>query len=140
MTSPSASAPRLALADARSRLDAALEAGAIATWTWDIPTDRLYADAQLAELFNLPPSEADGGMLDRYLQSIHPDDRETIAAALKRAVETGEPYEADYRIVQSDGSLRWVTARGVVEHDREGRAVRMPGVLVDITEPEEIGG
>ena len=123
----------MALADARSRLDAALEAGAIATWTWDIVADRLYADAKLAELFNLPPSEADGGMLDRYFQAIHPDDRETIAAALKRAVETGEPYAADYRIVQVDGSLRWVTARGVVEHDREGRAVRMPGVLVDIT-------
>ena len=73
-----------ALADARSRLDAALEAGAIVTWTWDIPSNRLFADDNLARLFNLPPSEAEGGLLDRYIESIHPDDWPRVSAALNR--------------------------------------------------------
>ena len=128
----------IALRDARSRLDAALDAGAIATWTWDIPNNRLFADRKLAQLFNLPPSAGDGGLLDKYLQSIHPDDAGKTIATLNRSVETGEPYEADYRIVQTDGSIRWVTARGVVERDGTGRAFRMPGVLVDITDRKRL--
>jgi PAS domain S-box-containing protein len=127
-----------ALADARSRLDAALDAGAIATWTWDIPNNRLFADRKLAQLFNLPPSAGDGALLDAYLKSIHPDDVGKTITTLNRSVESGEPYEADYRIVQTDGSIRWVTARGMVERDGTGRAFRMPGVLVDITDRKRL--
>ena len=122
-----------ALVDARSRLHAALEAGAIGTWTLDIPGNRLFADSKLAHLFNLSPEEANGGLLDHYLASIHPDDVGRITAALDQAVAGGELYEADYRIMQADGSVRWVSARGRVERDATGRPVRMPGVLVDIT-------
>jgi PAS domain S-box-containing protein len=128
----------VALADARTRLDAALEAGAIATWTWDIPSNRLFADSKLTQLFNLPPSEGAGGLLDEYLPSIHPDDLPKTMAALNRAAETGEPYAADYRIVQADGSMRWVSARGQAERDDAGRPIRMPGVLTDITERKRL--
>jgi PAS domain S-box-containing protein len=124
----------IALADARSRLDAALEAGAIATWTWDIPNNTLFADAHLARLFNLSPSDGDGALLEKYVRSIHPDDVQNVMSSLQRSVQTGEPYKADYRVVQPDGALRWVAARGQVERDRSARAARMPGVLVDITE------
>jgi PAS domain S-box-containing protein len=127
-----------ALADARSRLDAALEAGAITTWTWDIPTNRLYAEQSLARLFNLAPSAADGGSVDRYIESIHPEDRPAVIAALKRSVDSGDDYEADYRIVDADGSVRWVTARGRAVLDAGGRPVSMPGVLVDITERKRL--
>ncbi|HYG55149.1 MAG TPA: PAS domain S-box protein [Burkholderiales bacterium] len=126
------------LADARARLDAALEAGAVVTWTWDIPNNRLFADRNLARLFNLPASEAEGGALDSYTRSIHPDDLPRVMALLTRAVERDEVYEADYRILQSDGSIRWVEARGRAERDPTGRPVRMPGVLVDITERKRL--
>lgn len=127
-----------ALADARSRLDAALEAGAIATWTWDIPNNRLFADAHLARLFNLSPGDGDGTLLDNYVRSIHPADVQNVMSLLQRSVESGEPYDADYRVVQPNGAVRWVTARGRVERDHAGHAVRMPGVLVDITDRKEL--
>jgi PAS domain S-box-containing protein len=128
----------VALADARSKLEAALEAGAIATWNWDIANNRLFGDHSLARLFNLPPSDAEGGLLDRYMQAIHPADRGKVTAALQHSVKASEDYEADYRIVQDDGSTRWVTARGRPERDAAGRPVRMFGVLVDITERKRL--
>ena len=128
----------LALAEARAQLQAALDAGSIATWTWDIPNNRLFADKHLAHLFNLPASDANGGLLDNYVKAIHPDDVRNVMAALEDAIQTGEDYQADYRIVQADGSLKWVTARGRVERDNTGRALRMPGVLVDITERKRL--
>jgi PAS domain S-box-containing protein len=127
-----------ALADARARLQAALDAGSIATWTWDIPNNRLFADDNLAQLFNLPPREANGGALDRYVEAIHPEDVARVMAALDLAVERDELYEADYRVVQADGSVRWVAARGKAERDGKGRPVRMPGVLVDITARKQL--
>lgn len=126
------------LADARARLDAALAAGAIATWTWDIVNNRLHADPKLAELFTLHASEAAGGLLDRYVEAIHQEDRRHVMETLNRAVQTGETYAADYRIVQKDGSVRWVSARGLAEYDAGRRPVRMPGVLVDITDRKRL--
>jgi PAS domain S-box-containing protein len=126
-------AAETALADARRQLDAALEAGAIATWTWDIRENRLYADRQLARLFNLPEGEAEGGLLTRYVKSIHPDDVDRVTAALAQSVQTGDEYGADYRVIQADGSLRWASARGRLESDAVGRPLRMLGVVVDIT-------
>lgn len=125
------------LRDARSRLEAALEAGAIVTWTWDIPNNRLFGEEALARLFSLEVSDAEGGLLDRYIRSIHPDDRSRVTAALERSVATGEDYQAEYRITRGDGSVSWVVARGRVERDEGGRPVRMPGVLVDITDLKE---
>jgi PAS domain-containing protein len=114
--------------DELRQLDSALEAGEIVTWTWDIPNNRLFTDENLARLFNLASSDAGDGSLDKYIQSIHPDDWPKVSMALNRSVESGDDYEADYRIVQPDGSVRWVIARGRVEQDESGRAVRMPGV------------
>ena len=53
-------------------------------------------------------------------------------------MESGEDYEADYRIIQADNSVRWVTVRGRVEKDGQGKPSRMPGVLVDITERKQL--
>lgn len=128
----------MALQDARSRLEAALEAGAIVTWTWDIPNNRIFSDKNLAKLFSLAPSEAEGGSVDQYIDAIHPDDQARVTAALRRSVESGEDYEADYRVVQPDGSVRWVVARGRAERDSAGQPVRMPGVLVDITDRKRL--
>jgi PAS domain S-box-containing protein len=127
-----------ALIDARSRLNAALEAGSIATWTWDIQNNRLFADDKLPQLFNLPSKDANGGALERYIEAIHPEDSRRVVDALNQAVERDALYEADYRVVQADGSVRWVTARGKAERDETGRPVRMPGVLVDITARKQL--
>ncbi len=56
---------------------------------------------------------------------------------VQQTVVTGGLFEDDYRVVQPDGSVRWITARGQVERDAEGRPVRFPGVVVDITRRKE---
>ena len=126
------------LRDARTRLDAALTAGAIATWVWDISADRVFADARLAEFFRVSAADAAGGPLASYVDAIHPDDRGWVSEMIGRAVggaDDGE-FDGDYRLVSADpgGPVRWVSARGRVERDADGRPARMPGVVVDITD------
>ena len=126
-----------ALRDAQTRLEATLDAGEIATWTWDIARDRVHADRNLARLFSVSEEQARGGRIEHYLRALHPEDRERVAATIAQAVAAGDAYEAEYRLVQWDGSVRWVIARGRVERDASGMAVGLPGVLVDLTERKQ---
>ncbi len=60
-----------------------------------------------------------------------------MTRAIGGAVAHGDVYEVEQRIMLPDGSIRWLEARGKVERDAQGRAVSIPGVVVDITERVE---
>ncbi len=123
------------LLDANQRLYSILLANEIATWTWDIVNDRVIADDNLARLFGMSPEDAAGGPIGHYLQAIHPDDRAGVAAAVKQAIQdSNDKYEIDYRVVRRDGTTSWVTARGKIERDAEGKPRYFPGVVIDVTE------
>lgn len=126
------------LRDIRARMENALAVGAIGTWSWEVQLDRFYGDASLAGLFGVSPDDVAGGPLARLMNSIHPDDRDRVARDVALAVQNCSAYESDYRLVQADGSWRWVTARGNVEADATGRAARFPGVVIDITERKRV--
>ncbi|HEY0008286.1 MAG TPA: PAS domain S-box protein [Tepidisphaeraceae bacterium] len=123
------------LADTRAQLEATLAAGEVGTWLWRIPEDHLTGDANLARMFNLNVEEVtNGAPAARYIQSIHPDDQGPVEEALSAVLTHGINYEIEYRVMQADRSVRWVLARGTIERDAAGRAVRLPGVVLDITE------
>jgi PAS domain S-box-containing protein len=121
------------LADARRRLNAALAAGAIATWVWDVVADRVYPDENLARLVSLSPEDAAGGPVEHYLRAVHPDDLEAVRRAMDRSLAAGDTFESENRLTQPDGTFKWVVSRGRIERDATGRAIRTSGVVVDIT-------
>ncbi|WP_206026075.1 ATP-binding protein [Roseimicrobium sp. ORNL1] len=122
-----------ALHDTRDRLEATLSAAEIGTWTWDIEKNEVTADRKLAQLFPMMKSGQVASVQD-YLQHVHPDDRVRVQQDVATALAGERPgFECDVRLVMEDGSIRWVTARGRIQRDEEGRAVRFPGVVVDIT-------
>jgi PAS domain S-box-containing protein len=129
-----------ALAATTRRLDAALLAGEVGTFQWDIPEDRLWGDVNFARIFGIQLDERGAAPLADYLAAIHPDDRERTNALVQHTLDTGEPYDTEYRIVSGrEGGRRprWVEARGRVEYDIEGRPVRFPGVVQDVTRRRE---
>lgn len=128
---------KLAMDEARAaaeRVDLALRAGAIiGTWFWDVSRDRFIADEQFAASFGLDPGQCRAGLpLDQVMLSIHPEDTERVAAAIRNTLKSGGAYRCDYRVLPVGGVYRWVEARGAVELDASGAALRFPGVLVDI--------
>jgi len=116
------------------QLETALEAGAIATWNYDILNNRIIADKKMAQLFSVSLEDAAGGSVESYLRAIHPDDRLSVEENLAQTIASETNYEMDYRIVKSDNTIRWVEARGHIERDTTGTATRMAGVIIDITE------
>jgi PAS domain S-box-containing protein len=125
------------LRDARARLELALSAGEIATWTWDIIDDCVVADASLKRFFTTSSPDAAFHSIEHYLSAIHPADRERVRAQVWQAVETLTDLHSEYRIVQTDGRVLSLDVRGRIERNAAGKATFMHGVTVDVTEQRE---
>ena len=121
------------------RLRATLSlSGGAAAWEWHIHEGRVLGDARFADLYGLKPEDASEGIsADRFYSIIHPDDQTRIRLAIDGMLQGAEVFSKEYRIVLSNGSVRWVHARGhcLTEHERP---IRFTGVLVDTTEQRRI--
>jgi diguanylate cyclase (GGDEF)-like protein/PAS domain S-box-containing protein len=71
---------------------------------------------------------------DRWIDVVHPDDVPASAARWRHSVETGEPYETEFRLRRADGVYRWHMARAQAMRDATGRIVRWFGTNTDIDE------
>ena len=104
----------------------------IGSWEWDIVGDAITWSEETYRIFGLPPAHGPIA-LEHYLALIHPDDRDMVAGAVRRTLETAAPFEIDHRIVHPDGSIHFLHGRGGVVTDPTGRPVGMTGTVLDIT-------
>ncbi|WP_223631536.1 PAS domain-containing hybrid sensor histidine kinase/response regulator [Pseudomonas atacamensis] len=117
------------------RLQLALAAtDAVGTWDWDIGEDRFIADAHFAELHGVDPTRAGQLPISEYMHGVHPEDRAMVARGIKYCITHGTEYAEEYRLLQADGTLRWVFARGRCYKDHHGRPMRFLGAALDLTE------
>ncbi|MFV0934498.1 hybrid sensor histidine kinase/response regulator [Pseudomonas jessenii] len=118
------------------RVRLALNAGALlGSFVWDIKANVLSGDERFARAFSYPPGQDLQNLSQEIAESrIHPDDRSWVQERVTLSVETGEPYNVEYRIRRPDGSYLWVLASGCCEFNEQGEAFRFPGVLIDIHE------
>ncbi|MGC1466151.1 MAG: HWE histidine kinase domain-containing protein [Pseudolabrys sp.] len=120
------------------RLELALDAGVIGAWDWHIQENRVFADERFARLYGVDPAEAAAGVpVEAFVANIHPDDRLRVERKVRKAVRSVGSLSVEYRLMQRDGSIRWVLARGYCLGDANGRALRFPGASVDITDRKE---
>lgn len=125
-----------ALRSSEERLQLALESTAgVGTWLWDLIEDRVTADDRFLRLFGVNGETVGGTIpIERFFAAIHPEDLPAVRAAIARAVETGEQYVQEYRVLKPDGELQWITAQGRCSFDPQGNPLRFPGVAFDITQ------
>lgn len=121
------------LSIARKRVESALIAADIGTYQWDIGSDRLHADRNLAELFGVTTDDDGSLPLSGFVARIHPNDQERVMKEVRHSVETGENFESEYRITLPQGE-RWVNSRGRMMLDENGRAVEFLGLVMDISQ------
>lgn len=86
----------------------------------------------------LPP-EAANETHDDWVRRIHPEDREATDRKFREAVKSGvRDYTVQYRIIRpSDGEVRWISVKSLIERDERGKAIRLVGAHTDITEQVE---
>ncbi|HEX8227160.1 MAG TPA: ATP-binding protein [Candidatus Saccharimonadales bacterium] len=123
------------LARTKLQLDEALSVGLVATYAWDVPTDIVTGDKNLALMFGVSDEDVNSGVpLSIFTNSIHENDRERVVKQIGDAIKSEDTFSSDYRTVVRDGTIRWVIARGRIKRDNKGKAISLQGALVDITE------
>jgi len=118
------------------RLRRAVEIGKCVGWDWDVKSgrDRWFGD--LETVFGIP-SDSHSGHVEDFRRTVHPEDRELVWKAVADARQSRKPYVAEFRVVRTDGAVRWISARGNFYYSRSGAAERMLGMAVDITERKQ---
>lgn len=110
----------------------AATAANLALWRWDIPHDVIWVSVSGRALFGVAPDEVVN--LQRFLDTLHADDREPTRLAVERVLEGEGNLRTEYRVVLPEGAVRWIDARGTVEFGEGRQPVRMRGVAIDMTE------
>jgi len=73
-----------------------------------------------------------------WLESVHPDDQQSASTAWRKAYESGESFQTEYRLRCADGSYRWVLARGIPRRTADGQVSMWVGCSVDIHEQKQL--
>ena len=105
----------------------------LGNWEWNVPSGELYWSTQVYRIFGLDPTDHDP-TYERFIDRVHPGDRELVQTAVDDALESGDTYQVDHRIVRADGEVRFVHEQAEVLRDDDGVAVAMNGTVQDITE------
>ena len=105
-----------ALRDSQERLNLAMEAAGLFAWESDLASGRVTWSDSGEQLMGMEPGSF-GGTYEAFLALVHPEDRESVIGARKRALNGEGPYEAEYRKARPDGGMQWGVSRGVVHHD-----------------------
>ena len=114
----------------------ALEAGKMGNFEWNIQTNDIRWSDNLGAIHGVPEGTFNG-TFESFLALIHPDDRAGVLHSIRRSIETGADYEAEFRSAKDgsggDGAPHWILGKGKVFNDEQGRPSRMLGICMDIT-------
>ena len=116
----------------RERLSLALAAGKLGIWNWDLKTNELAWSEQCKILFGYPPKAK--VTFEDFLAVLHPKDRDRTMNAIEESIRNDVPYDIEYRVLHTDGAVRWIAATGRTFKDDFDRPMRMGGVARDVTE------
>lgn len=123
------------LRETSQRLEMAERAAGFGIWEVNIPKGLVSFSEGFARLLGLPP-ETRRGAFSELASMLHPDDRGLVAKEAEAAVQTGA-FQAEFRVILADGSIRWHRIQGRLEMDG-GVAVRATGAITDITREKKI--
>ncbi|MEH2052992.1 PAS domain S-box protein, partial [Nostoc sp.] len=122
-----------ALKASEEKLKLTLNFAGIGYWEWNPITNQIFASDNTIRCFGSDVS-AENWTYEKWLNQLHPEDREWVEQDLRQAIATKTDYAVEYRVVWQDGSIRWVSGKGRGVYDATRQLLRMLGVLIDITE------
>jgi diguanylate cyclase (GGDEF)-like protein/PAS domain S-box-containing protein len=121
----------MAQKESEARLRFALDVGQLGAWEIDLATNTLTASDLTAANFGVGPNEI---TYEKMLAAVHPEDRQQRLNAFNRALDTGEAYRVEYRIIWPDKTVHWIKATGQTVLAEDGGPLKIVGLSVDNTD------
>jgi formate hydrogenlyase transcriptional activator len=126
------------LQESVTRLNMATNAAGAGLWTLESDTVNVWVTPKTRELFHFTPDEALN--YDRFIKAVHPEDRDRLHQVLQQALQSGEKFRCEYRIILPDGTSRWLVSIGQRHPGSAGKSHHLTGVSLDITERKRMEG
>jgi diguanylate cyclase (GGDEF)-like protein/PAS domain S-box-containing protein len=118
------------------RFALAAEAAGMGVWEWDLRNNLTLWDDQMYRLYGRAPSEI-AVSYSSWADSLYADDRWRTEQEIAAAVGGASNFDAEFRIVLPNGSIRHLKSAAKVQCDAAGRPLRMAGINVDITRQKD---
>ena len=126
-----------ALKVAHEQIQLASDSGKIGMWDWNIKTKEINWNSQMYSLYDQSHKfdENYSGQIpfDQWISLLHPDDRKPTLEVLEHALQAGDFYDSDHRLLCQNGTMRYLRSSGHVTRDQKGQAIRLHGVSWDDT-------
>ena len=123
------------LRTSEASLRKAHEIANLGNWSWDLQTNEVNWSDGLYQIYGFNKATYKGAVWDIVFQTIHPDDKAKLDNTLhKISTEHTPRWRMDYRIIRPDGELRYLWGDGEYLRDDRGNAVKVIGIVQDITE------
>ncbi len=119
------------------RLQLAQAAASVGTWEWDLASNLVQCSDSYFSIFGLPHTTSPLPYSE-WLDCVHPEDREQAVADIEQVLSTNTDYRAVYRIIRTDGSIRWLESKAHVKRDADSSPLSMLGAVIDITERKQL--
>jgi PAS domain S-box-containing protein len=110
--------------------------GHTGSWKRDLATNKTFWSAETRRIFGIPENEE--VLFETFKSRIHPEDRDDLLDKLHETEEKGIPFDAEYRIVLPDGTIRHILDKGETTFSIEGKPVIINGFVLDITERKKL--
>jgi len=107
--------------------------GRLGSWEWDATTDTITWSEEYYRIYGFDPAQPPPGY-EEHKKAYTPESAARLDAAVKRNMQTGEPYELDLELARSEGPSRWITARSETKRDAQGQIIGLRGTAQEITE------
>lgn len=120
------------------RLELALKASNEGIWDWWTDRKEIYYSRRILEFLECGKDRAPHLFLPPF-ESIHPDERRAVELAVTQALQDSGPetLAVDARVLTGSGDWRWLRIRGTVVRDRQGKACRIAGSIINISRRKE---
>jgi len=122
------------LREREARISLATESANLALWVYEPERDVAWMSEKGQAIYGFEPQEP--VTRESFLRSVHPDERDSVAAAFDRALERRETFEIEHRIIRRGGETGWVIMRGRCLFDGD-KAVELIGVTIDVTQQKQ---
>ena len=119
--------------EAKLALEEAQRVARLGSWSYDVASDRSTWSAEMFRIFGVDPAAGEPDW-EAHRKLIYPEDWPAIDAAVKKAINEGEPYEVAFRTVIPATEPLWAVSIGKAEKDASGKVMRLYGTTQDITE------
>ncbi|MGH2481082.1 MAG: PAS domain S-box protein, partial [Ktedonobacteraceae bacterium] len=113
----------------------AMQATGVGMWDWDLVHDKQSWNEECRAILGVSP-EAEAS-LAHFMALVHPDDKARVQEQLAESLRKRVKQDVTYRVIWPDGSVHWITSKGMYLYDADGRVVRLLGVVFDMTAQKE---